>query len=137
MESKKPKKPRGKNQPNPAFQLCMDDYYNWFKSEYPYPPSLNGRAGKSLNSILKKLSECYKIAKGELPTVDEVRKSFNLVLSQRPNWGFWKDKVFHLWQIDDKLIEILEEIKKHNAATNKSTSLADAAMDRFNSRQAI
>lgn len=135
-EEKKPKKPRGKKPVHPAFTTCRDIHRDWWLKNHPYAWEFNGREGRALNEILHKLTEAFKIAKEVAPTVDELIMSFRLVFEKYSDWGYWKGKCFRLSEINYRLINILEEIKKHNAA-NKSTSLADAAMDRFNSRQAI
>lgn len=120
--------PRPKKTVNPAFTPCIEIYNTWFKGRYPYPPTFNSRQGKCMNEILKTLGETIKNKQGEYPTVEELIASFKLVLDKHDNWGFWKGKIFHLHQINDKLIEILEEIRNNNGAGKQQQ-----AVDAYNS----
>lgn len=103
---------------NPAFASCLDLHKQWWEKNHPYKWYMTPRAGKALNEILDKLSGSYEIVKGVLPTVQELINSFKLVFDMYEYWGFWKGKLFELWDINTQLYKLLEEIKKNNGKSN-------------------
>lgn len=104
---------------NPAYSFCVEIHKKWWEKNHQYKWYFKPRAGRELNEILDKLSGSYEIVKGTLPTTQELINSFKLVFDMYDYWGFWKGKLFELWDINTHLYKILEEIKKSNGATKQ------------------
>lgn len=91
-----------------VFKHCLNYFLEAYKKSYGYAYQMNGRDGKALNNVIKKIEATNPGA--------DVYSVFRFIIDNYPQW--YKENCFTMPVFDNNFNQLIQQIKKNGKSIN-------------------